>query len=113
MTTDHSSKLPGGSMASERPTFNGKQLVSQLGKGDVARYAILTVLWDYSSDAIADFFAAIGPGARGLSPAGNLARRRGGGCVPHLRKRPGRPVRFSPRAMPCGNGCERLRRDGA
>lgn len=56
MTTDHSSKLPGGSMASERPTFHGKQLVSQLGKGDVARYAILTVLWDYSSDAIADFF---------------------------------------------------------
>jgi uridine phosphorylase len=56
MPSVHSSKLPSNSMASERPTFNGKQLVTQLGKGDVARYAILTVLWDYTSDAIADLF---------------------------------------------------------
>ncbi len=56
MNQDHTSKLPPDAMSSERPTFNGKQLVTQLGRGDVARYAILTVLWDYSSDAIADLF---------------------------------------------------------
>jgi uridine phosphorylase len=56
MNHEHASKLPSDAMSSERPVFNGKQLVTQLGKGDVARYAILTVLWDYSSDAIADLF---------------------------------------------------------
>jgi uridine phosphorylase len=56
MMQEQKSKLPKDVMSSERPTFNGKQLVTQLSKGDVARYVLLTVLWDYSSEAIAGFF---------------------------------------------------------
>lgn len=56
MTKAQNGTLPKDVTSSERPSFQGRQLVTQLAKGDVAKYVILTVLWDYSSDVIAGFF---------------------------------------------------------
>jgi uridine phosphorylase len=48
--------LPNDVIPSARPAFNGKQLHTGLGKGDIPRYVLLTVVWDYTPEAIAELF---------------------------------------------------------